>query len=73
MKNIIAIGVVCLCLVSFGTAEAQYRAQIDQAWKRIQARQEKAYPPSKKIDVDTSKKGKQNNAPLWRTPDCWSW
>jgi len=72
MKIIIAIGALCLWLASLSSAEAQYRSQIDQAWKRVQAQQEKACPPSKKNDVEPSKKGQQNSDPRGRVPDRWS-
>lgn len=73
MKKIITIGALFLWLVSLAPAEAQYRARIDQAWKRIQEQQKQQDPTAKKNEAGTCKTKPQNDSSPGRTPDPTRW
>ena len=69
MKTIIAIGSLLLWLVAVAPAEAQYRARIDQAWKRVLEQQQESCPPAKKKEVESAKSGKTIPNPPRPVPD----
>lgn len=62
MKKILILSALFAWLTSFAPAEAQYRARIDQAWKRIQAQEKQQDPNSKKTELNTSKPRNQDRS-----------